>query len=214
MVDRGCDPFLKRFAQGVSVSSVIAVVAAALWSGSASPGRGVGLTADLFSLLQARSPGERAAGALAQSKPRRAAPFERVLSNSRTRPAAVPARVAPATAPAILLAEVPLVAPVEAPVAGVPVETLGGVPLGVAQTAPVFFGGGAGAGTPVTSGPGGGVPGAPGTPDTGTQPVVTVPEVSGAVPEPKTWGMMLIGFGMIGWSLRRERVFRLPRPQP
>jgi hypothetical protein len=28
---------------------------------------------------------------------------------------------------------------------------------------------------------------------------------AGAVPEPATWAMMLVGFGGIGWSMRRRR---------
>ena len=34
---------------------------------------------------------------------------------------------------------------------------------------------------------------------------ITVPSVSGAVPEPATWAMMLLGFGAVGVSLRRRR---------
>lgn len=29
--------------------------------------------------------------------------------------------------------------------------------------------------------------------------------VSGAVPEPGTWGLMVLGFGLAGWGLRRSR---------
>jgi hypothetical protein len=28
--------------------------------------------------------------------------------------------------------------------------------------------------------------------------------VSGAVPEPATWGMMILGFGLVGMSMRRR----------
>jgi len=38
-----------------------------------------------------------------------------------------------------------------------------------------------------------------GTPDPG------VPTQQGAVPEPSTWAMMLIGFGAVGFSLRRRK---------
>lgn len=211
MMNRGDSSFFKRLALGVTASSGLAVAAAALWAGGNLPGREGGLTADLFSLLQARSPGERAEGALAQSKPRRTAPFERVLSDSRTRPApAVPGAAPPAATPALVLADVPLVQLADAPLAGVPVETLGGVPLGVTQAPPVIFGGGSGGGTPVTGGSGGGTPGTPGTDN---QPVVTPPNVNGAVPEPATWGLMLIGFGMVGSLLRRAQTLRLPRLQ-
>lgn len=35
--------------------------------------------------------------------------------------------------------------------------------------------------------------------------VVTPPALVSAVPEPETWATMIIGFGAIGWSLRRRR---------
>ena len=28
---------------------------------------------------------------------------------------------------------------------------------------------------------------------------------TGAIPEPATWGLMIVGFGVVGWSLRRRR---------
>ncbi len=37
--------------------------------------------------------------------------------------------------------------------------------------------------------------------------IVTVanqPDVVAAVPEPSTWAMMLTGFGLVGWALRRH----------
>jgi Asp-tRNA(Asn)/Glu-tRNA(Gln) amidotransferase A subunit family amidase len=36
---------------------------------------------------------------------------------------------------------------------------------------------------------------------------VTTPDdaLAGAVPEPATWAMMILGFGAIGWSVRRGR---------
>jgi hypothetical protein len=35
---------------------------------------------------------------------------------------------------------------------------------------------------------------------------ITIANAVGAVPEPSTWAMMLIGFGAVGASLRRRRV--------
>jgi PEP-CTERM motif len=34
---------------------------------------------------------------------------------------------------------------------------------------------------------------------------VTLNEVTPGVPEPATWAMMLIGFGAVGYSMRRQR---------
>lgn len=38
---------------------------------------------------------------------------------------------------------------------------------------------------------------------------ITIPSVSGAVPEPATWAMMLMGFGAIGAAMRRRRATTL-----
>ena len=35
--------------------------------------------------------------------------------------------------------------------------------------------------------------------------VVSAAAVSGAVPEPATWGLMLVGFGAVGYAMRRNR---------
>jgi hypothetical protein len=35
-----------------------------------------------------------------------------------------------------------------------------------------------------------------------------------AVPEPATWMMMLVGFGAIGWRLRRRKARVEPKSQP
>ena len=39
---------------------------------------------------------------------------------------------------------------------------------------------------------------------------MTLPAVS-AVPEPGTWAMMLVGFGLIGFSIRKSRARSIPR---
>lgn len=33
-----------------------------------------------------------------------------------------------------------------------------------------------------------------------------------AVPEPNTWALMLLGFGLIGWRMRRRNVSKAPKP--
>ncbi|MEO6581327.1 MAG: PEPxxWA-CTERM sorting domain-containing protein, partial [Sphingomicrobium sp.] len=39
----------------------------------------------------------------------------------------------------------------------------------------------------------------------GIQSIASIASVDGAVPEPATWAMMLLGFGAIGMSMRRRR---------
>ncbi len=52
---------------------------------------------------------------------------------------------------------------------------------------------------------------APGQPSGGTvtdprqSPLLVVPEVVSAVPEPATWALMILGFGLVGSALRRRR---------
>lgn len=39
---------------------------------------------------------------------------------------------------------------------------------------------------------------------------VYLTEVVSTAPEPSTWAMMLIGFGMLGWTQRRKRIAERP----
>lgn len=159
--------------------------------------------ADPASILSARSPGSRAAGALTQTKNKRryartaaatrGKPTERVLGQARTRPdvavvpagAADPLVAAPVAVPqgtfsdAVATAGDPITG--AAVVAGTP-----GFGIGVGTV-----GGGGGGGT----GGGGGNTGGGGG---GTTPVT-------AVPEPSTWMMTILGFMGMGAGLRRRR---------
>jgi hypothetical protein len=141
-------------------------------------------------MLADRSPGERAAGALASLKPKKQpALHERALPKVRKpesplagivgTPPVPPVEAAPAT---------PLFGLVAGPPVSVPPATI--VPH--AATPP---------GSDVPP-PGGGVVVPPGNPPGDTP---EVPPVTPAVPEPATWAMMLLGFAMIGWATRRER---------
>lgn len=82
-------------------------------------------------------------------------------------------------------------------------------PAGARGPASAGSGGGA---PPVFSGPIGGgglpplVPGVPGVPPGPVTPPITPP---GAVPEPATWGMMMLGLGGIGAFMRGARRRRL-----
>lgn len=55
---------------------------------------------------------------------------------------------------------------------------------------------------PPPGGGGGGPPGGPGGP--GGPPQQPPPEQPPAVPEPGTWAMMILGFALTGWALRRN----------
>lgn len=157
---------------------------------------------DMISMLKARSPGERATGAQTNKRVAMSAPA------AVARPAAAPARPisrvlsaavpAPVTAtPSLAAAPVPLVAaPAAAPAALAAAPLLAAAPvgaglsplagLGLLPVIPAVIGGGGG-GSPVA---------------------VTPP--APAVPEPGTWLMMIVGFGMLGMALRR-RSARLSR---
>lgn len=208
-MDRDSETKLKRLTKGVSVGCAAAIGLAAIWAGGHDLRPEALLRADLLSLLEARSPGGRMGGVSAKSKPRRAlTPTERVLSGSRTRPAATAAPAAVAAPPVLLPGAAPLAPAVtDVLTAGAPVQTLGGAPVGLLPAAPAIFGGGGGAGgggggiggTPAPGGPGGGLPGAE------VPPTVVAP----AVPEPATWMMLLIGFGLTGWSMRTTKSHRM-----
>ena len=50
--------------------------------------------------------------------------------------------------------------------------------------------------------------------ETGIQSIASIPrDPTGAVPEPGTWAMMLMGFGALGFRMRRRRGITLRSPQ-
>jgi hypothetical protein len=162
----------------------------------------------LADLLAQRSPGERTEAQLTKHK--------RAGALARHR---IPAPKLGTPPSAMELAKILL-----PPAVGAPVPAAN--PASVLQTPPVTLAqivgpGGAifvsppGGGTPgggITPGgetpPGGGTPPGGETPPGGNPPIVTPPtspELVPAVPEPGTWAMMLMGFGFIGWRVRREQ---------
>jgi len=154
-------------------------------------------------ILAGRSPGERLAGVLANLKHRRApALHQRALPKVR-RPASPLANIVAAPA-----------APIIPPPAGTPlynvVNSAPVVPAVAATPAPgappVIFPG-------FTPPPGGGggiiIPPIVETPPVTPPPVVT-PPTTPAVPEPTTWAMMLLGFAMIGFAVRKRVYSSLP----
>ena len=153
----------------------------------------------LRDLLDARSPGERSKGELAQIKIKKKlatagrriqpgtpaeTPLEKLAQAVVPKEPDAPTLVPPASA------TVPLIPPAAA-ASFVPASfgPLGGGPVVIAGS--VLGGGG--------SGGGGGSP-----PPTVTPPTVTPPVVS-PVPEPSSWLMMLMGFGIIGAAARQRR---------
>ena len=143
-------------------------------------------------MLAERSPGERPEGALASLKHKRqAALHQRALPKVRG-PTAYETLAGPPPSP-------PIAPPPEAPL----YTTVAGGPPVPVQTTPGSTGGG---GPPVLSSippPGGGGGFAP--PPIVTTQTPEVPETPVTpVPEPATWAMMILGFALIGRTLRRK----------
>jgi hypothetical protein len=154
----------------------------------------------LMALLDARSPGEREKGALTSTKPRKLAattakPSQRALGKIVQPSAAPPAEFVKALTPPETVAAAPAIAPPPTLAEVIPAV---GVPGSASPPGVALIGspGGGGPGAPGAPG----VPGAPGTPET-----PQIPVIPSAVPEPATWLMMLLGFGVIGSSMRRRR---------
>lgn len=159
---------------------------------------------DPLSLFADRSPGSRPDGALystkhAKSKP--ASPVELVLAQERTRPPLPSEEAAPDSILAPALDQLVAPSPIDLLLpGGAPVDALPGPSGG-----PIF-----GGGTPGIFVPIGELPGSPGSPSTppgcctpGTPSEPTDPVVP-AVPEPATWLMLILGFFMVGGSLRAK----------
>jgi hypothetical protein len=157
-------------------------------------GAGIGRAIDgvktIAAMIAERSPGARAAGELASLKHKRLpALHERALPKIRRAPPPSPLAniVAPPEVPPAVVP--PVVTPLYNAVTTPPPAS-----TAVGEAPPTFF-------PAMAPPPGGGfiVP-----------PIVTQvtppkpPEVPPpAVPEPASWAMMLIGFGFVGWTIRR-----------
>lgn len=141
----------------------------------------------LADLMNQRSPGQRTAAQLTKTK------HARALAKTRVRPHV--------GAPPVELAKILMPPPAEVSLDLAP-------PLAMASfiTPPPLAGfivppsGGGGGGVISPPGGGGGVS-PPGT-DFPNEPREPVP----SVPEPGTWALMLLGFGLIGWRSRRARL--------
>ena len=169
-------------------------------TGSDAVAAAVSQAKSLAELLDQRSPGNRGAGTLTKTKR-----VHQALTKLRGKP------VPPLTPSASELAKLLL-----PPAPLVPVDTA--VPVALVQGPPPTLGEivgpppSAGPGGVLVAPPGGGgnSPGGGGSgpivyPGRDTKDIVTAP----AVPEPGTWATMLLGFGLIGWRIRRSAARRL-----
>lgn len=154
----------------------------------------------VMALLDLRSPGTRTAGQLTSSKPVQARALPRMRSVAP--PAQGPQQRALGKIFPPLTAAIPgsdLVVPFPSPVAfnfdDLPSAALGtAIPSALSSAAGPFG---------VTPGGGGGGGGGGASPEQPGAVIVDLPVT--AVPEPSTWFMMIVGFGLCGLLLRRSR---------
>jgi hypothetical protein len=189
----------------LAVCAVAALGIPLAWSIAADPATdmvaaAVSQAQDLAELLSQRSPGARTAAELTKTK------HARTAARLRTQPK-VPATPRHAAPPAAS-APIELAFLLKSPVAPVGLTTPGGSsPIAPPPSLGSIRGSTPGGGDFTSPGGGDFTPpgGGGGTATFPTeQPRVLVP-VTSAVPEPGTWAMMLMGFGLIGWRLRRRR---------
>jgi hypothetical protein len=191
-----------------------AALAATALSGSGNFAAISSAIADPLSVFAERSPGTRAAGALAQSKPAR-----KVVPGPVGLPANSPRRSTPTQGAGAEIG--PGIAPsFEAIDLGLPGEETSaeGVDFAPFDTGP-FARGRTGTGFAIDGLGGGGIGGGglvpPSTP--GGVPLPDPTNPVSAVPEPQTWLMMMVGFFLLGAALRSRKMARpaaasAPRP--
>ena len=159
-----------------------------------------------LSVLNARSPGQRANGAQAsKGQPRMA-----MLSDADGPPAGLLTQTSAAAPVAAAVAAAPVpaasaVLPVAA--AAVPAAGLIGIPATALAPALPAAAVVAGAGVPIAAIAGGvgAVALVPAVLGGGNNSTSIAPAAAAAVPEPGTWLMMMLGFGVLGASLRMRR---------
>jgi hypothetical protein len=180
---------------GVKIAAIAAGVALVAVGAAAPftdlPVRAIGNVPDVLSMLHKRSPEERPEGALVATKGRvsavlpaavaPAAPKVATVAPAAAAKPVVVAQAVPPTSAVLPAAVIPAVA-TAVPLAAVPAAAAGRSffipPL-------VIPGGGGGGGITIQD----------------NTPPAAVP----GVPEPETWAMMIIGFGLLGGLLRRRR---------
>jgi hypothetical protein len=157
------------------------------------PVRAIGGVPDVLSMLHKRSPEQRQEGALASTKGRVSAVLPTAVSAAP--PPKIASVAAPAAKPAIVNTYAVPETPMVLPAAVVP-AVASALPL---AAAPAAAGGGLFIPPLLIPGGGGGITTLVTPP--GSVPPTPVP----SVPEPATWAMMIIGFGLLGGLLRRRR---------
>ena len=177
--------------------AVSAAVAVASFSGVDLAAAAAEKVQSVADLLAQRSPGERTGTQLTKTKHK----YSAVLAE-REAPAAAPTLPSPVAQMLLPATPAPLI-PETLPVLAEAVPPLPPIFLPIIGGGVLFPGGGGG-------GPGGGG-GAP-EPPPPLQPPPTQPPpiVAPPVPEPATWTMMIVGFGVAGWQLRRRRAAERP----
>ncbi len=185
-------------AAGIIIAIAAALAMASFWRTNvasvvnSAASAGLNNLQTVAAMLSDRSPGQRAEGALASLKHKRQpALHERALPKVRQPLSPLAAIVGPPPVPPV---EALPTTPLYSMVAGPPVA-LPPVSIIPASSSP---GGPPGSDIPPPGG-GGGIVVPPGTP------TVPVTPVTPAVPEPNSWAMMLVGFALIGWAVRRDR---------
>lgn len=187
----------------VAIACLAAIASAPLAiSGFGSQGislPGLSSAQELMAMLDARSPGEREAGALTQTKIKKRLAFvprERALGKTFPPKPSPMEQLAKVIVPAPPVQVVPPIAPLVPPTTA---DIINPATL-IASLPPV------GGGTPIIGGGGGLLP--PPPPGGNGPPTSEVPPggpVVSPVPEPGTWLTMLLGFGMIGSAMSRRR---------
>lgn len=156
-------------------------------------------------LMMMRSPGPRPKGALVNTKSRK------IVTRVKTPHISFPARPLLPVVPISQITRLDMagsMTPFEVPVtfgafsSTTPPLVIGGSggSSGGGSTIPGGIGGDGTGGTRGGGFPGGGIPGG-GIPT----PVITPTPIT-PVPEPATWAMLLVGFGLVGLTLRRTRM--------
>jgi hypothetical protein len=161
---------------------------------------------DLLDILSDRSPGERNGAALTKTKSKAAAQ-QLAKAADKPRQTALAKTPAPPKVPSSsrllsIPAELSGSLFQEPGALGNDLAFAGGPSLGGPVIANILAPGGGGGFVGGGGGGGGGGSGGISTPPaTDTPP----PSVPAAVPEPSTWAMMLVGFGAVGFAMRRRR---------
>jgi len=157
--------------------------------------RGVHGFETVAAMLAERSPGQRPSGALANLKQKKSA--------VEASEAPIGRHVIPPVAGLMGAPATPLIIP---PVMAAP--PLYNVVAGTPPVSIIPAAAGGGGGPPILSEippAGGGIGGVVAPPPIITQSVPPPPAATGAVPEPASWAMMLVGFATIGGALRRKK---------